>query len=59
MSIQYLFDKLWSLCNLLGGVTVKLLAQDPNDEPATELLKRIQAERNARQPVNHKRHKPA
>jgi len=37
----------------------ELVAQDPNDEPAAELLKRIQAERNAQPPVKHKRIKSA
>ncbi|MEF3074900.1 restriction endonuclease subunit S [Methylobacter sp. Wu1] len=37
----------------------ELVPQDPNDEPAAELLKRIQAERNAQPPVKNKRSKPA
>jgi type I restriction enzyme S subunit len=37
----------------------ELVPQDPNDEPAAELLKRIQAERNAQPPVKNKRAKPA
>ncbi len=37
----------------------ELVPQDPNDEPAAELLKRIQAERNAQPPVKNKRAKSA
>ena len=37
----------------------ELVPQDPNDEPAAELLKRIQAERQAQPPANRKRSKPA
>jgi len=37
----------------------ELVPQDPNDEPAAELLKRIQAERLAQQPIKLKRSKPA
>jgi type I restriction enzyme S subunit len=37
----------------------ELVPQDPNDEPAAELLKRIQAERNAQPPAKNKRSKPA
>jgi type I restriction enzyme S subunit len=37
----------------------ELMPQDPNDEPAAELLKRIQAERNAQPPVKNKRAKSA
>jgi type I restriction enzyme S subunit len=37
----------------------ELVPQDPNDEPAAELLKRIQAERLAQPPVKNKRAKSA
>jgi type I restriction enzyme S subunit len=37
----------------------ELVPQDPNDEPAAELLKRIQAERNAQPPVKNKRKQQA
>lgn len=37
----------------------ELVPQDPNDEPAAELLKRIQVERNAQPPVKNKRAKSA
>jgi type I restriction enzyme S subunit len=37
----------------------ELVPQDPSDEPAAELLKRIQAERNAQPPVKNKRAKSA
>jgi len=37
----------------------ELVPQDPNDEPAAELLKRIQAERNTQPPAKNKRSKPA
>jgi type I restriction enzyme S subunit len=37
----------------------ELMPQDPSDEPAAELLKRIQAERNAQPPVKNKRAKSA
>jgi hypothetical protein len=37
----------------------ELVPQDPNDEPAAELLKRIQAERQAQPAPKQKRSKPA
>jgi type I restriction enzyme S subunit len=37
----------------------ELVPQDPNDEPAAELLKRIQAERQAQPVAKQKRSKPA
>jgi type I restriction enzyme S subunit len=37
----------------------ELVPQDPNDEPAAELLKRIQAERQAQPAAKQKRSKPA
>lgn len=37
----------------------ELVPQNPNDEPATELLKRIQAERQTQPPIRRKRSKPA
>jgi type I restriction enzyme S subunit len=37
----------------------ELVPQDPNDEPAAELLKRIQAERNVQPPVKNKRKQQA
>ncbi|WAK03199.1 restriction endonuclease subunit S [Methylobacter sp. YRD-M1] len=37
----------------------ELVPQDPNDEPAAELLKRIQAERNAQPPMKNKRKQQA
>jgi type I restriction enzyme, S subunit len=37
----------------------ELVTQAPTDEPATELLKRIQTERKAQPPVKHKRPKSA
>jgi type I restriction enzyme S subunit len=37
----------------------ELVPQDSNDEPAAELLKRIQAERQAQPAANRKRSKPA
>lgn len=37
----------------------ELLPQDPSDEPAAELLKRIQAERHAQTPNKRQRSKPA
>lgn len=37
----------------------ELVPQDPTDEPAAELLKRIQAQRHAQPPAKHKRSKSA
>jgi type I restriction enzyme S subunit len=37
----------------------ELVPQDPNDEPAAELLKRIQAERQAQAPAKRNRKQPA
>jgi type I restriction enzyme S subunit len=37
----------------------ELVPQDPNDELAADLLKRIQAERNTQPPAKNKRSKPA
>ncbi len=40
-----------------GALISELVSQDPNDEPAAELLKRIQTERAAQQPAKKTRKK--